>query len=167
VLRNDSRSKLIWLSLSLVLLLSSGCGTFSLKNYGDMRPKSAVMASFENYEAIPNLEYYISGPDSGPTALIGIDKSYVFEDELWRRIDDPANALKEVVRNMQWKASEYNLNLFGFDIRDNQGKDIGDWYAILDSMMPVKIIGEKHVTVYPPPNDIYERYRFRIHDTDD
>jgi len=167
VLRTDLRNTLILLSLSLALMLSAGCGAFSLKNYGDMRPNGSVMASFENYEAIDGLEYYFSGPDSGPTALIGIDKTYIFENELWHRIDDPASELKEIVRNMKWRASEYALDLFGFDIRDNQGNDIGDWYAILDSMMPVKMTGEKHVTVYPPPNDIYERYRLKIHEIDD
>jgi hypothetical protein len=136
-----------------------GCigGDVRLRGYGDMHPKAAVAALFEAYQRDDRLDYYMSGPETAPTALMGIDRRYRLESALWRRIDDPAPVLKELVTGMQSKAAEYNRTLFGFDIRDTEGRDIGDWYSVLHSRMPVKLLGEKGVMVYPPPNDIYER----------
>jgi len=155
--------------LSFIVLSCAGCGAGDLRieNYGDMKPNRAVTVSFETYQTNSKLKYYMSGPLTAPTGLMGIEKEYILESELWRGIDDPLHALKGLVRGMRSKAAEYNLTLYGFDIRDNRGNDIGDWYSILDGRMPVKITGEKRVMVYPPPNDIYERVRFRRFDTED
>lgn len=155
--------------LCFIVLSFAGCvaGDLCFENYGDIKPDSAVTVSFETYQTNTNLNYYMSGTDAAPRGLMGIEKGYTLETELWQRVDDPLHALKELVRGMQSKAAEYNLTLYGFDIRDNRGNDIGDWYSILDGRMPVKITGEKRVMVYPPPNDIYERVRFRRFGTDD
>ncbi len=147
----------------ILVLLFVGCvaGDLQIQNYGDMRPNSAVMKTFETYQADSNLVYYMSGPDTGPTGLMGIEKGYVLETKLWRRVEDPLPPFRELVRGMQSKALEYGLSLHGFDIRDDRGNDIGDWYSILDGRMPVKMVGEKRVMVYPPPSDIYEINRLR------
>jgi len=147
----------------LVVLLCVGCvtGTMEMRNYGDMRPSAVVKAAFEGYVVDGVLEYYVSGPEAAPTGLMGIERSHTLESELWSHIDDPAQAMKGLVRAMQSMAAEYGLSLYGFDIRDDRGNDIGDWYSTLEGRMPVKIGGERSVSVYPPPNDIYERIKMR------
>lgn len=161
MLRLDPRR--ICLFLCMLVLSCAGCvaGDLRIENYGDMKPNAIVTELFEAYNIDSKLEYYISGPETGPTGMMGIEKGYTLETKLWRRVDDPSNALKGLVRGMQSKASEYGFKLYGFDIRDDRGNDIGDWYSILDGRMPVKITGEKRLMVYPPPNDVYERVRFR------
>jgi len=147
----------------LLLLLCIGCvaGTMEVRHFGDMRPSAAVRAAFEGYAVDGTLTYYVSGPEAGPTGLMGINGSHALDSELWRPVDDPEQAMKGLVCAMQSKAAEYGLSLYGFDIRDDGGNDIGDWYSILGGRMPVKMAGEGRVMVYPPPNDIYERIRLR------
>lgn len=153
----------------LVILLCIGCaaGTMQMEHYGDMKPSAAVKAAFEGYVMDDTLVYYFTGPDAGPTGLMGIEQSHALESQVWRRIGEPQQALKGLIRNMQSKADEYGLSLYGFDIRDDEGNDIGDWYSILDGRMPVKITGEKRVMVYPPSNDLYERVRYKLFGTED
>jgi len=161
--------KCMWLFLSFIVLSFAGCvaGDLRIENYGDMKPNGAVTKAFKTYQINTNLNYYMSGTDAAPRGLMGIEKGYILESRLWKKVDVTPQKIKELVKGMKSKASEYSLMLYGFDIIDNKGNDIGDWYSILDGRMPVKITGEKRVMVYPPPNDIYERVRFRPFSKDD
>jgi hypothetical protein len=155
--------------LCFLILLFAGCigGDVRLENYGDMIPRAEVEKSFENYYVDDELDYYVSGPSSAPMGLMGIVKDYTLDTTLWRKVEDPFHTLKELVRNMQAYAADYNLTLHGFDIRNHRGEDIGNWYSVLDGRMPVKITGDNQVSIYPPPADFYERKKFERFDTDD
>lgn len=155
--------------LCFLILFFAGCigGDVRLENYGDMIPSAEVKESFESYYVDDRLDYYVSGSSSAPIGLMGIVKDYTLDTKLWRKVEDPLHTLKELIRNMQTHAADYNLRLHGFDIRNHRGEDIGNWYSILGGRMPVKITRDKRVSIYPPPADSYERKRFERLDRGD
>ncbi len=123
--------------------------------YGKIRPSRDVTAAYGRFRVDPNLNYYISGSDVYPNAIIGIDKAWTLESDLWKKKDLNSQNMKELVQNMRAKSEERTLTLHGFDIFDNRGRKIGDWFSIMGVIMTVEITGEKKVIVHTPPVDTY------------
>jgi len=138
----------------LLFLCTSGCAGLRVSDYGYIDPSGDVTQAFEDYEVKPGLNYYVSGSDMYPGAIIGIDKRYTLVTELWKKREFTTETLKELVLNMQTKAM--NLVVHGFNIVDEDGNDIGDWYSILRATTSVKRIEDNQFIIPPPPLNIYE-----------
>ena len=52
--------------------------------------------------------------------------------------------------------------LYGFDILDNRGNDIGDRYSILSLTTTVRILDGNKIAISTPPIDTYEGFRIKI-----
>lgn len=124
-------------------------------NYGRFRPSSEVTKAYECFSVDPKRNYYISGSDTYPNAIIGIDKTWTLESDLWKLKDLNSPGMKELVQNMKMKALEQYSIPHGFDIFDNRGNNIGDWFSIMGIPMIVKIIGERRIVVHTPPIDTF------------
>jgi hypothetical protein len=159
------------------LFLFSGCAGMHIKTkaYGTIRPNKAVTQAFESFTVKPDHVYYFSGPDSHPTAIIAIDKRYTLVSKLWKKsIIDPDKALypkdapyplgikftlRYYVEGMHQMADSHQyFSLTGFDILDDKGNDIGDWYSLLRATTVVRMLGENRVSIKPPRLDLYERF---------
>ena len=141
----------------LVILLSFGCAGLLNGNYGKIVPDGNVMHAFESYQVNPDLNYYISGSDVYPNAIMGIDKRYSLNSTLWKKVEFTPQTLKSLVDDMKAKVSEINQTLHGFTILDTKGNDIGNWYSILSARTTVKI--EDHSVVISTPDlDTYDKY---------
>lgn len=123
--------------------------------YGQFQPSGDVTSCYENFRVDSGKNYYISSSDTYPAAIIGIDKTWTLETDLWQKKELSAPLMKEFVQNMQAKALDQGAALHGFDIFDNKANKIGDWFSFAGISLSVKITGERKVVVYPPPNDIY------------
>jgi hypothetical protein len=135
-------------ALALALWLAGG-------RYGGLRPSQEATEAYASFHVDPEKHYYSSGPDAFPTALMGMDKSWSLESDLWKHRELTDAAMKELVANMNSKASESLASLHGFDIIDDRGWKIGNWYSIPGLNITVKVIEEKRVSVTTPPLEIY------------
>jgi hypothetical protein len=142
------------LTLGAVLILA-GCAGFKMR--GSFVPDRDVTRSFERFEFRDDMNYYSSGSDSHPNALMGLKKEYTLDSDLWKKVDT-AETFKDMVQGMQKKTDESTLNLHGFQILDNGGQPIGIWYAILSAKASLIMKGDKHVLVFTPDIDTYIRY---------
>jgi hypothetical protein len=133
-MRNNWRRILCALCI-LILLSFAGCATMGLKNYGSIVPDGGVTAAFDKYQVNPNYNYYYSGSEVYPSAVIGLDKAYALDSDLWKKIDITQAKLREIVMNMNFKSGTVNFKapLHGFAILDEKGKRIGVWYSILEA----------------------------------
>ena len=126
-------------------------------HYGSLRPNGKVTERFETYEVKPDLIYYTSGPEDYPYAIIGVDRELVLDSSLWKERDVTSETLKVLVTNMEAKTSQLNTSLHGFDILDNAGHYIGDWFSVIGIHTTIKVGKDNRVKIYPPPSDVYER----------
>ncbi len=150
-----SRHSRVLLALTVVLILAlTGCASFKMR--GSFQADRDVDRSFERFEFRQDVNYYSSGSDSYPNALMGLGKEYTLESDLWKKVEN-AKTLRDMVQGMQKKTGEMNLALHGFRILDNEGKAIGIWYAILDARAALVMKGDKRVLVYTPDLDTYIR----------
>lgn len=124
-------------------------------NYGSIRPNGKVTESFESYKEKPDLIYYFSGAETAPTAIIGVDKRLTLDSQLWKRIDVTTEKLETLVRNMKTKVSVRDETLHGFDILDNRGMYMGEWFSILGVHGVVKMGKDNKVTIHTHSIDTY------------
>ena len=147
-----------------LILSSSGCAGFHSGSYGKIRPDQDVTQAFETCQVNPDLNYYISGSDAYPHAIIGIDKNHTLKSELWKKREFTPETLKNLVENMKFKVMQFYETPHGFDILDNDGNDIGDWYSIFSATTAVKIEEDHSVIIITPDIDTYERYEIKRED---
>lgn len=143
--------------IGLVLTAAASFGASpSFKAYGDIRPSAEATRIFESHRVLPNYKYYFSGGDLYPDAIIGIDKSYTLETELWKEIELTPKKLKEIQEDMHKKSLDVGEILHGFDIVDNRGKKIGIWYSILRARTSVRMLEDNRVMIFTPTLNVWE-----------
>ena len=144
----------------LIIFLSSGCTGSLFKNYGKITPDGNVTNAFEKYQVNPNYNYYISGSDVYPHAIIGLDKALTLEPDLWKKVELTPRKLRELVQDMKSKvmALRWNLVLHGFAMFDDNGKQIGVWYSILGAITSLSMKNDHTVIIITPDIDTYLKY---------
>jgi hypothetical protein len=99
--------KILIISLAVAVVLFLIVRTISSGRYGELRPNEEVTGAFEAFRTDPGMEYYISGSDVYPNAIIGIDKSLTLETNLWKKRELNVGGMKELVGNMRSRAMEH------------------------------------------------------------
>jgi hypothetical protein len=148
---------LIFALLFLVLLSITAC--VSLKNYGKFVPDADVTAAFNKSEISPDLNYYITGSDTYPRSILGLNKAYILDSNLWKEVELKPEELKEITARMQQRAIDCcGQGQFGFAVLDDKGKQIGIWYSILVPGISIKVLDDRKVIIYPPNDINYKSY---------
>ena len=146
-------------SIIMLFLVFSFCGCAGfLKGYGAINPDRSVTSAFETFQINPNYNYYYSGSDVYPNALIGLDKKYKIEPDLWKKMEPAPGDFKDMISRMQSKALSIGQFQHGFAILDDNGRPIGVWYSILSAVTTVKMTDDQTVLIYQPPLNTYEKY---------
>jgi hypothetical protein len=141
--------------LIIVLVLCIGFIVFFMSrsgdHYGKLNPSESGTANLQSHREAPDLEYYYSGPESHPLAIIGVEKKFRFDSvKHWMRIGPGQDSLKRLIEGMQSGALQLNQNLRGFEMVDQRGERIGEWYSIAGIQPVIKRTGTDCIEVWPP-----------------
>ncbi len=151
--------KIILCIIACAAFISCAAGNAALtKNWGKIVPDNEVTRIFETYQVSADYNYYISGSDVYPNALLGLNKAYTLDSTLWKKVELTEALLQVIVTDMKSKARDIGANQFGFAVLDNQGKQIGIWYSVLFATAPVHMKEDKKVIIYTPDLDTYEKH---------
>ena len=135
------------LIIGFIVLFISRSG----ENYGMLKPSETVTASFESHRREPDLDYWFSGPESHPLTIIGVEKRFRFDSaQHWMKIEPEEESLQRLIEGMQSKALQMNRNLRGFEMVDQRGERIGEWYSAVGIQAVIKRTGIDSVEVWPP-----------------
>jgi len=137
-------------TLSLIILTAATAGAEATLGWGKIRTDEDVKKSFEKYEVKSSVNYYISGPDNYPTAILGLDKAYTLDTRLWKKVELSPALLQSLVSNMHQLAEDNGVSQTGFVVLDNSGKQIGVWYSLITANTFVKIKEDKKVVIWQP-----------------
>jgi hypothetical protein len=137
------------LVILLLWRLSSGA-------YGRLSPSNDVTLSYQSYQVDPDSNYYISGPDDFPHAVLGINKSVTLDSDLWKVFDAKPERMKSLVENMSLLAAQKIQSLQGYDILDDRGRKIGNLFSPLgvDVMIKASKEGSIIITTPSPPTHL-------------
>jgi hypothetical protein len=141
--------------LAVAALLAVGYWRFAGRSYGALRPSREATVAYESFRVDPGRNYYFSGPDLAPNAIMGIDKSLNVGPDLWKKLDPATQGIRRIVEGMNARALEHGATLHGFDILDGKGARIGDWFSIPGLHIVIRTGGGNRVLVSTPPLEIY------------
>ncbi|MBM4272128.1 MAG: hypothetical protein FJ139_08250 [Deltaproteobacteria bacterium] len=161
----QKRKGYIYLMYALIFVVFLGCAGKYFKNYGGIVPNQDATTAFEKYQVDPNLNYYYSGSGVYPNAVMGLNKAYTLDSDLWKKVDMTPQLFREFVTNMQTKALTLGQNQYGFAILDEKGKRIGVWYSLLLVRTVVQMKDNKTVIIHTPDIDTYLKFEDEHSDT--
>lgn len=144
-------------SIAVLLFCTACAGTF-YRNYGSIIPDADTTTAFESYRINPDFNYYISGSDIYPNAMIGLRKALTLDSDLWKKIEPTPQEFREIIQNMQKKALSLNQMQHGFSILDEKGRRIGIWYSILSAKTAIQTVEGNKVIIRTPDLDTYQKY---------
>jgi hypothetical protein len=107
----------------VVLLVCAGCATAPA---GRLESNPEVTRAFQNNEIMPNHQYYISGFQTLPYAIIAVDENYQLRPSRWTPIDMNPEVLNVLIYRMD---QVYSLNPRGAWILDSEGNRLGAWFS--------------------------------------
>ena len=123
---------LITFGIAILAALILVVWSFSGGRYGELRPNREAADAYASFQVDPDKNYYTSGPDFYPNALIGIDKSWTLDSDLWGKRELTPESMKKLVVGMQSRFMERTESLHWFDIVDDRGGKIGVIYPSLE-----------------------------------
>ncbi len=149
-----SKAKLLT-SMTAVFILVFFLQSLSIAQVGSFNAADDVTKTFESYRLNPSYNYYYSGPDSHPIALMGLSNKIKLEPDLWKPVKATQQKFKDLVAGMQSKLRPYNMSPWGFAILDDRGRRIGIWYSIPEATTIIRMKDKRTAEVYTPPIDTY------------
>ncbi len=120
----------------IILVFLSAC---SFQNYGKLAMSSKAQEAFRIGHVYPEYNYYYSGRENMPYAIVGIDKQYSVPSKFWIRFDADSAKLKKMASGLYRDTKD---RPYGSDILTPDGKKIGIWYSNI-IYASVKIDAEK------------------------
>lgn len=125
---------------AFIIAFLAGC----LANYGRLEINSAVEQAFRNYEILDHYQYYYSGRENKPSAIIGIDPAFQFSSKYWTAIE-PLQFRTMVGRMFP----DYGF-LYGAYILAPDGRKAGVWYSWV-TIFTAKFEDDRIIVFSPEP----------------
>ena len=151
------RALLCWV-FCVALISCAANMAFFTKGWGKITPDNRVRNNFETYVINPDMNYYLSGSDVYPFAILGLQKDYILDSTLWKSVEMTPAKMKELVADMQFKAQEISQQQYGFAVLDDRGGQIGIWYSLLTAATSVQMREGKKVLIHTPDPDTYSKF---------
>ncbi|MGA8282275.1 MAG: hypothetical protein WB853_15375 [Desulfobacterales bacterium] len=125
---------------AFVFAVFTGCSA----NYGRLEISNAVGQAFRNYEMLDHYQYYYSGRENKPSAIIGIDPAFQFSSKFWTAIEP--SQFKTMVGRM---FPDYGF-LYGAYMMAPDGRKAGVWYSWVN-IFTAKFEDDRIIVFSPEP----------------
>jgi len=144
------------LVLVIILITLTGCATMEGKKSSGVFTSREATDIWHSYEVLPNYNYYISGADSRPRYIIGIDNKYHLTSKLWKPVDLTPEMLDHWINYYRPRVG-YSVNSYGAFIMDPNGERVGLWYAMRNFKLTgsVKFGENNQISVMRPSRHWY------------
>ena len=119
--------------------------------YGRLENSPEVTQVFKNGEILLDNQYYVSGFQRIPFAIIAIDSKYQLRSGRWQPLDLDSIALNQIVYRMDFV---YSLAPRGAWIVDHEGHRLGVWYSSKFQTTVERRKSNQIMVVSPEPPDL-------------
>ncbi len=136
------------LILALMTLFFAGCAS---PISGRLQSSPEVTEVFKSSRILPNHQYYVSGFQRIPYAIIAVDINYQLRSRRWKPIDMDSTSLNQLIYRME---HVYSLSPRGAWILDHGGNRLGIWYSSQYQTTVKREKDNRIVVVNPDPPDL-------------
>jgi hypothetical protein len=136
------------LSLLWITVFFVGCGSVT---YGRLENSPEITQVFKNAQILSNFQYYTSGFQRVPYAIIAIDSKYQLRSGSWQPLDMDSSTLNQIVYRMD---QVYSLTPRGAWIVDVKGNRLGVWYSSQYQTTVQREKDDQIMVVSPEPPDL-------------
>ena len=136
------------LILAIITLIWAGCAA-SIS--GRLQGSPEITEVFKSSQILPDHQYYISGFQRIPYAIIAVDNNYQLRSSRWQPIDVNSTTLNQLIYRME---HVYSLNPRGAWILDHEGNRMGIWYSSQYQTLVKREKDNQLVVVNPDPPDL-------------
>ncbi|MEI7590819.1 MAG: hypothetical protein WCJ49_05860 [Deltaproteobacteria bacterium] len=137
--------KFFVLTMLLWLVFFSSCTS---SRYGSFSIDEGVTKEFTTFAVDTDCRYFISGSDLYPRSILALNNRYDLQNDFWKLITMTPSHLKELVSNMEEKASFSGMK--GYVIMNDKNVAIGKWFSLMSQTTMVEILNNNTVIVYTP-----------------
>ena len=137
-----------FLILAYVVIAFAGCAA---PITGRLEVSSDATEVFSKNQILANHQYYISGDQRIPFAIIAIDNNYQLKFDRWRAIDMNSTQLNQLIYRM---GQVYSKTPRGAWILDHDGTRLGIWYSSQYQTLVKRDRQNRIVVVNPDPPDL-------------
>jgi len=152
-----SISSKIWVSFLLSIFFSALLISCAGGNYSGLRLSNDVTRLFESYQVLDNHNYYYSGSDARPNAILGVHKDYTLRSNLWKPVQVTPDQLRLWI-NIMTDHRGTSIRNYGSRVVAPDGKDIGIWYSPWNQTS-VRMEDDRHVVINTPSPSPVNRKR--------
>jgi len=136
------------LILAVMALIFAGC---SAPISGRLQGSPEITEMFKSSRILPDHQYFISGFQRLPYAIIAIDNNYQLQSSRWQPIDMNPTSLNQIIYRME---HVYSLNPRGAWILDHEGNRMGIWYSSQYQTLVKREKDNRLVVVSPDPPEL-------------
>jgi len=133
---------------AIMAVIFAGC---SIPLTGRLQSSPEVTDVFERSRILPDHQYYVSGFQRVPYAIIAVDNKYQLRAGSWQPIDMDPTALNHMIYRME---RVYSLNPKGAWILDHEGNRLGAWYSSQYQTFVKREEDNRIVVANPDPPDL-------------
>jgi hypothetical protein len=142
-----ARLKLSLFLLPLIVVVV-GCGSAT---YGRLESSPEITKVFKDGKILSSYQYYTSGFQRIPYAIIAVDSNFQLRSGGWQALDMDAAALNQIVFRMD---TVYSLTPRGAWIVDHEGNRLGVWYSSQYYTTVERRTNNQILVVSPEPPDL-------------
>lgn len=151
------------ISVFIILPIFSALVFFSCSgaNFSGLQTSNEVNRLFESFQVLDDHNYYYSGSDNRPEAILGVHKDYVLKTTLWKPVSLTSEQLRLWI-NMMTDQRGTSFRIFGARVVVAGGKQIGIWYSP-HNWTSVRMLDDRHVVINTPtasPGEIKRGFLF-------
>jgi len=134
----------------LFLLVAFPFFTGCVGTSGALQPNPGLLGQYQERALPKGYNYYYCGRSTLPYAVVGIDKTHVFNDRVWFEIESGQDVYKKIDGLSQLHRESSTLH--HSDILNTKGEKIGVWFSYYQ-YTPVRVDTETRlVEVFNPYN---------------
>ena len=133
------------LILAMLLLAATACVLPQVTFERD----GQVHNAFESGLVLPGYDYYYSGPEAQPLAIVGIRHGLAFEQGFWKKVELDAEGLRDWLWVIKNDTRPPRDRYHGAKILAPDGSELGIWFSFLDWVV-AEVGPDGRVVVHTP-----------------
>ena len=147
----DKSFRAFAITLAFILaVLVAGCSVHN-GNQGILRLSGEINDMFETHQVKDEYNYYYTGRDARPDAILGVDKKYKLRSSLWKPVELTSGQLGQWI-DMMTDHRGFSIRTYGAEVLGPGNEPIGIWYSPW-SWTTVRLVGNDEVVIHTPTGE--------------